>query len=193
VVDSLDPEQQEDMGRSPLQYADKIKRKIEGLMSVHAERVFNLWIQQGRIKCVPTYAFKGEISPAKFASAFPKSLYKAEEEMNELERKVAWELANLPNIKWWHRNMSRTGFNINGYVNAFPDIIATTKNGHILMIEPKGDHLENTESARKADIGSIWANKAGDAYRYYMVFENKDLKINGAERLDRFMEIVRGL
>ncbi|MDR1650674.1 MAG: hypothetical protein LBR87_02690, partial [Synergistaceae bacterium] len=74
-----------------------------------------------------------------------------------------------------------------------PDIIAMTESGHILMIEPKGDHLENSESAKKAEVGSVWANKAGPAYRYYMVFENKDLKINGAAHFDEFLGFVRGL
>jgi type III restriction enzyme len=79
-------------------------------------------------------------------------------------------------------------------VNAYPDIIACTENGHILMIEPKGDHLiENSESLHKAKVGNVWAGKAGEMYRYYMVFKNKDLKINGAFQFDRFMEIMRGL
>jgi type III restriction enzyme len=155
--------------------------------------VFKTWIEHERIKCVPTYALKSEISPAKYTSSYTKTLYKAEEEMNKLETRVAWELDNMPNIKWWHRNMSRIGFNINGYVNAYPDIIAMTHNRHILMIEPKGDHLENSESTRKAEVGSVWANKAGQAYRYYMVFENKNLKINGATHFDEFLEFVRGL
>ncbi|MDR1908068.1 MAG: hypothetical protein LBQ43_04400, partial [Holosporales bacterium] len=194
VVDALDTEQQEDLQRSPLLYGSKIKKKIEALMSAHAESKFNLWVEQGVIKCQPEYAFKGAITPVKSTSDFPRSLYTHEEEMNGLERDVVWQLSGLPNIKWWHRNISRTGFNINGYVNAYPDIIACTENGIILMIEPKGDHLiESSESIHKANVGSVWAAKAGEMYRYYMVFKNKDLKINGAVQFDRFMEIVKGL
>ena len=116
--------------------------------------------------------------------------------MNGLERDVAWELANLPNIKWWHRNISRSGFNINGYVNAFPDLIAMTTKGNILVVEPKGDHLENSESRQKVEIGRKWqeeANKTANRYRYYMVFRDKDLHVDGAVHFNRFMEIVRGL
>ena len=113
--------------------------------------------------------------------------------MNGLEQAVAWELVNLPNIRWWHRNIANTGFCINGYVNAYPDIIALTTSGKILMIEPKGDHLENTESRQKVEIGTAWQNMAGQNYRYYMVFKEKDLNVKGAVRFDRFMEIVRGL
>ena len=56
-----------------------------------------------------------------------------------------------------------------------------------------GDHLENTESRQKVEIGTAWQNMAGKDYRYYMVFKEKDLNVKGAVRFDRFMEIVRGL
>jgi type III restriction enzyme len=193
IMNGLTPEQLDDLKENTHVYIEKIRRKIGALISAHSEKVFNTWIQHGRIKCVPSYALKNEISPAKYASSYTRTLYKAEEEMNKLEARVAWELDNMPNIKWWHRNMSRTGFNINGYVNAYPDIIAMTESSYILMIEPKGDHLENSDSTRKARIGSVWANKAGEKYRYYMVFENKNLNINGATHLDEFLGFVRGL
>ena len=45
----------------------------------------------------------------------------------------------------------------------------------------------------KVDIGNVWQSMAGADYRYHMVFRNKDLRVNGAVRFDRFMEIVRGL
>ena len=106
---------------------------------------------------------------------------------------MAWELANMPNILWWHRNISRRGFVINGYVNAYPDIIAMTIGGMILMVEPKGDHLENTESRQKVAIGRQWQHLAGENHRYYMVFREKDLRVEGAVHFDRFLEIVRGL
>lgn len=193
VVDGLEPEQLEDLQQSPYPYGVKIKKKIVALMAAHAEKNFNLWIEQGIIKCQPHYTFKTTISPTKFTSTMPKSLYTSEEAMNGLEQDVVWALANLPNIKWWHRNISRTGFMINGYINAFPDIIAMTEKGKILMIEPKGDHLENEESRQKVSVGRTWERKAGDMYRYYMVFRDKDLKVDGAVQFDRFMEIVKGL
>lgn len=89
--------------------------------------------------------------------------------------------------------MSRSGFNINGCVNAFPDIIAMTHSGKILMIEPKGDHLENAESKRKAAVGKAWEHMAGKEYRYYMVFKEKNLHHEGTVRLDDFLEIIKAL
>jgi len=193
IISGLTAEQLEDLQNSPHIYLAKIKKKIEGLADAHRASIFDLWIEQGKITCEPTYPLKSTISPLKVTTTLPKTLYTAEEEMNGLEYDVAWELANLPNIKWWHRNISRTGFNINGYVNAYPDIIAMTESGKVLMIEPKGVHLENEDSRQKVKIGTAWQSMAGANYRYYMIFRDKDLNVKGAVRFDRFMEIVRGL
>lgn len=85
------------------------------------------------------------------------------------------------------------GFMINGSTHAFPDIIAMTTGGKILMIETKGDHLDNDESKEKAKIGQQWDMLAGSRYRYFMVFESKSPDYPGAYSYDRFMQIVKGL
>jgi type III restriction enzyme len=193
IVSGFSSEQLEDLQQSPHKYLLKIKTKIESLLEVHRVQTFDLWINQGKITCEPTYSFKPKISPLKYTTILPKTLYTAEEEMNGLEYDVANELSNRKNILWWHRNIAKSGFCINGYENAYPDIIAKTTSGKTLMIEPKGDHLENKESRQKVEIGTAWQNLAGGDYRYYMVFRNKDLGVNGAVRFDRFLEIVNGL
>ncbi len=43
------------------------------------------------------------------------------------------------------------------------------QSGKILMVETKGDHLDNDESKEKAKIGDQWAKLAGKQYKYYMV------------------------
>ena len=123
----------------------------------------------------------------------PKSLYTAEEDMNKYEFKVVWGLSELGNVKWWHRNISKRGFQINGPVHAYPDIIVMLHSGKILMVETKGDQLDNDESKEKAKIGDQWARLAGKQYKYYMVFETKQPNYPGAYSLERFMEIVKGL
>jgi type III restriction enzyme len=193
VVAGLSAEQIEELQQAPHAYYLKIKHKIDALLDAHREEVFDLWLEQGRIRCEARYAFPETISPLRFTKTLSHTLYTAEEEMNGLERDVAWELSNMSNIKWWHRNMARKGFSINGYVNAYPDIIAMTQSGKILMIEPKGDHLENAESRQKVKIGRAWQNMAGANYRYYMVFRDKVLGEIGTCRFDKFLEIARGL
>ena len=40
--------------------------------------------------------------------------------------------------------MARKGFAINGAVNAYPDLMVRTESGKLLLIETKGDQLENS-------------------------------------------------
>ncbi len=193
VLGAMTAEQLDDLQQSPYKYAEKIRKKIDGLLLAHRKSKFELWQEQGRITVEPHYSFPPTITPLRFVQTIPNSLYTAEEDMNGLEKEVVWRIANLPNIRWWHRNASKTGFCINGYENAYPDIIVMTKRGMLLILETKGDHLENAESERKCFIGRQWASLAGKEYRYYMVFSDKDLKWDGAVRFDRLLEIVQGL
>ena len=193
IISGFTTAQLDSLLQAPGAYLDKISKKIDSLLDAYRERIFDLWVEQGKISCEPLFRLKSAISLTMPLATLPKSLYMAEENMNGLEFDVAFEISNLKNIRWWHRNIARTGFNINGCVHAYPDIIAMTKSSKILMIEPKGDHLENAESRRKVKIGRIWQNMAGSMYRYYMVFRDKDLNVDGAVRFERFMEIVKGL
>ena len=193
VVETLDADQLADLEQSPYPYVIKVEKKVKALLETHQAKLFQLWLEQGKLSCVPNYALASTISPTNATSVIPKSLYTSEEEMNAYERKMAWALSALPNIKWWHRNISRQGFMINGSTHAYPDIIAMTTSGKILMIEPKGDHLDGNESKEKAKIGHQWANLAGSDYRYFMVYESKSPDYPGAYSYERFMEIAKAL
>ena len=193
VIETLNTDQLADLEQSPYPYMLKIEKKVKSLLAAHRSKVFQLWLEQGKIVCHPNYALKSTISPTSSTSVIPSSLYTSEEDMNDYERKMIWALSAMPNIKWWHRNISRLGFMINGSTHAFPDIIAMTTGGKILMIETKGDHLDNDESKEKAKIGHQWDMLAGSRYRYFMVFESKSPDYPGAYSYDRFMQIVKGL
>ena len=145
---------------------------IKILLAEHRRNIFDLWLEQDRIQCRPLYSFRKTISPVTSTSVYPHSLYESEDgNLNEYEKQVVFEIASLPNIKWWHRNISRLGFQINGAVHAYPDLIIMTMSGKIVMVETKGDHLSNPESKEKARIGVKWAETAGSQYKYYMVFQ----------------------
>lgn len=193
IVETMTEDQLSDMEQSIYPYIVKVEKKVKDLLAAHRSNVFDLWLEQGKITCRPNYALSPVISPTSFFSTYPKSLYSSEEDVNDYERKVVWALSSMDNIKWWHRNICRLGFQINGAIHAYPDIIAMTTSGKILMIETKGDHLENDESKAKAKIGHQWDNLAGPMYRYFMVFQAKAPDWPGAYSYDRFMEIVKGL
>ena len=193
VIGTLSEDQLSELEQSPYPYVVKIQEKVKELLAQHRSSVFDTWLEQDKISCLPYYALPSVISPTAFTTMVPKSLYTAEEDMNEYEFKVVWALSELSNVKWWHRNISRLGFQINGPVHAYPDIIVMLHSGKVLMVETKGDHLDNDESKEKAKIGDQWAKLAGKQYKYYMVFETKQPDYPGAYSLERFMEIVKGL
>ena len=193
VIGTMSEDQLSELEQSPYPYVVKIQGKVKELIAQHRSSVFDTWLEQDKISCLPNYSLPAVISPTAFTSMVPKSLYTAEEDMNEYEFKVVWALSELGNVKWWHRNISRLGFQINGPVHAYPDIIVMLHSGKILMVETKGDHLDNDESKEKAKIGDQWAKLAGKQYKYYMVFETKQPDYPGAYSLERFMEIVNGL
>ncbi|MEF2838624.1 MAG: DEAD/DEAH box helicase family protein [Oscillospiraceae bacterium] len=193
VIETLTADQLADLEQSPYPYVLKVEKKVKSLLAAHQAKMFQLWLEQGKLVCRPNFALKYTISPTNATSVIPKSLYTSEEDMNDYERKMVWALSAMPNIKWWHRNISRLGFMINGSTHAYPDIIAMTTSGKILMIETKGDHLDNDESKAKAKIGHQWAMLAGSKYRYFMAFQSKSPDYPGAYSYDRFMEIAKEL
>lgn len=193
VVDGFSADQLSDLEQSPYPYVKRFEQKVQSLLLEHNRETFGTWIEQGKILCRPSYALKATITPVRHTGNLSKSLYSEEEDMNDFEYEVARRLAALENVKWWHRNISRNGFCINGFINMYPDFIVLTKRGTIILVEPKGDHLENSESRQKVALGRAWEHKAGTNYRYYMVFYNKDLAVDGAFQLEKFIGIVKEL
>ena len=183
-----------DLEEYPELYAARIREKVERLLAEHEAKTFRLWLEQDRIVCEPHYHFHQKITPVKSISSMPKSLYEEEDgDINDYERQVIWELSSLDNVRWWHRNISRRGFAINGAVTAYPDLIVHMESGKTLLVETKGDHLDNAESRAKALTGAEWAGLAGKMYKYYMVFQTRKPGYRGAYSYDEFMEIVREL
>lgn len=194
IIQNLTEDQLTDMEQTPGIYVLKINKKVNSLLNEYAKKMFFEWVEQDKISCQSSYKLPKEISSTETIASIPKSLYNEEEKFDtEYERKVVMELSSLNNIKWWHRNMARKGFAINGAVNAYPDLMVRTESGKLLLIETKGDQLENSESKEKAEIGAKWAEMAGRMYKYYMVFETKNPGYNGAYSYEEFMRIVKEL
>ena len=109
---------------------------------------------------------------------------------------MAMALTGIDSVKWWHRNPTsgRNAFCLNAFRNHYPDFIVKTHSGKILLVETKGDQLENEESREKIKLGRAWQNAAGNqTYKYYMVFQNKDLHLDGAYQFDAFLKVLQEL
>jgi type III restriction enzyme len=140
-----------------------------------------------------TYELPAIISPMESTSIYGGSLYQAEEEMNGLERDLVIELTAVPSVRWWHRNIAKREFRINGFINHYPDLIIMTENGNIVLAETKGDHLKNDDSMQKARLGRAWQKEAGKKYRYYMVFRDDAPAVDGMINMNDFLDILKQL
>ena len=194
IVGNMSKDQLAAMEKAPLGYAKKIKDKVQALLEQHCRENFFDWLSTERIVCLPYYRLPDAIHPAAHTDIYVKSLYQAEDgDMNKLEQKLIMELTALPNVRWWHRNISRQGFCINGYINHYPDILILTEKGKVIFAETKGEHLKNDDSRKKIDLGAMWSGHAGKQYRYFMVFEKDADLPKGAVSMSKFVEIVAAL
>ena len=187
ILEDFTDEQFTDFANHEYTYTSKIKDKIKLLSEEYAYKQFRNFLDQDKAFIQPAYVFPTQIAPGETSKDITKSLYEQEGKINGFEEKVINEIANLPNIAFWTRNLERgKGFRINGFLNHYPDFIIQTKSGKTLVVETKGDHLD---AEQKIKLGATWAQKAGNAFRYFMVYERR--VVDGAYKLDDFLNILR--
>lgn len=194
IVENMNADELAAMEKNIYGYATKIKTKIERLLDEYRKDKFKNMLETGKIECLPSFRLKREINPGNPFGLLSKSLYRSEQAVNGFELKVIEKVSSLPNIKWWHRNMDRLEFCINGYLNHYPDFIVMTNSGKIVMVETKGEHLtSNDDSREKAELGKIWQAQSGSKFRYYMVSENDIASNPDAMSCDKFLKIIKDL
>lgn len=177
----------------PHAVAAKIKTKINGLLDEHKAKKFYEDIETRRIDIQYNYRLPVVIQPVHSTTVIGGSLYQAEDQMNDFETEFASRFSSMSNIRWWHRNIERKGFCINGPINHYPDFIVMTNSGVTVMVEPKGAQLDNPDSQHKRRLGKTWADMAGHDYRYYMVFKDGVKIPEGAYTSSDFFRILEQL
>lgn len=193
VIKNLDEEQLGELYDNELITQNVFKEHINNLLVEYQEKRFKELLDVSEIGCESRYTFPSKITFKKPVLGLSKGLYTEEDgDINDFEYSVIRNVSNLDNVVFWHRNPERgKGFCINGFVNHYPDFIIGLKSGRIILLETKGGDRDNSDSKRKLELGTMWANKAGDNYRYYMVFSSP--KLNGAiteqELIDRLKNL----
>ena len=176
VFEDLNNDQIRDIINNEFLYISKIKAKVRELESEYAREQFQKLLDTNNILVKPSFKFPNELTQISPSIAIDKSLYEAEASMNGFEQEVIMNIASLENVAFWHRNVEKRGFALNGFEsNHYPDFIIFTRNGNLILIETKGDHLDNDESRAKNLLGKKWAEKAGDNFKYFMVFQKKEV------------------
>ncbi len=192
VLDGKSDEELMDLFNKELVVEQAFKKKIDSLVADYQQMNFRKSLDKGKIICFPQYEMPKVLTLSRKAIGLSKGLFTEEGDMNNFEYQVISNVANLDNVLFWHRNPDRgQGFCINGFLNHYPDFIIYTKNDRIILLETKGDDRDNSDSRKKLELGTLWANKAGETYRYFMVFDKTELE--GAYTKENFLEILKEL
>lgn len=193
VFDNLNTDQISDIVENEFIYIRKIKDKINGLTNTYSKERFKVLLDANEIIVQENFKFPETIIPLYPSTPIFKSLYEREEKMNNYEQEMILEISSLENIHFWHRNLERgKGFYLNGYsINHYPDFILFTRKGNLILLETKGDVYDNDDSRDKNKLGKIWAQKAGDNYKYFMVFQSKN--VEGTYTSKSIIEVLKKL
>lgn len=173
-----------------------IRNYVIQLKREYVDSQFDKMLAKGRIEAVESWSFPEKISfTGNPIVGLGKALYTEEQNVNGFEWSVINKISQLDNVEFWHRNQTdKQGFHINGFIhNHYPDFIVRTKNGKIVLVETKGGHLGNADSAYKTKIGKAWANLAGRNYRYFMVFPDNAQPLKDSLTVNDMLEILRDL
>ena len=186
VLENFSDSDLDGMLNSQSEYANKIKEKINALSAEYVEKEFDRALDQDKIVLRPSFKLPLELTFATPAKPLPKMLHEKEENINGFEEEVINTVANLENIEFWTRNRDKKDFCINGFINHYPDFIIKTKHGKNVLLETKGDHLD---AEKKIKLGNLWATKAGNNYRYCLVYEKR--KVEHAYTKDEFIATLK--
>lgn len=192
ILQDKSDEELMDLFDNEYQTTKVFKSKIDSLIAEHQKKKFKELLDKGHIKVDCQYKLPKRMTLSKTSIGLSKGLYTEEGDINDFEYRTISAIANLDNVLFWHRNPERgSGFCINGFINHYPDFIIRTKNGKTILVETKGDDRDNSDSRNKIEVGTYWANKAGDDYRYFMVFDK--IQFDGASTISDFIDILKEL
>lgn len=167
---------------------------VRGLADDFCEERFGKLLSRGDVRVEPEYRFPDYFVQANPMTSYDGALYEAEDgRIDGTERRMVDLLANSRRVAWWHRVVERRPgeFSINGFVNHYPDFLALRDDGVLMAIETKGEHLGD-DARRKLRLGTRWADKAGDGFRYFMVFEHEAPEEANAFTLAEFGSEILG-
>ncbi len=179
VVDDWDDDRYQDFAQNEWRYKTVLRNRINQLAEAYGREKFKEWLDTGKIFCKPSWALPVNIEPGDVASSgLSKTMYEREAKMNDLEQRIISALISEENVLCWTRNLERgKGFQLNGFLNHYPDFIILTKSSKTILLEAKGDDRDNSDSENKLRLGKFWesyARKYGE-FSYFMVFETNPI------------------
>ncbi len=194
VVDDMDSPVVDACLHSVGGVARAVTDAVRGLADDFSEERFGKLLGKGDVRLEPEYRFPESFVQATPMTSYDGALYEAEDgRVDGLERRMVDLLANSRRVRWWHRVVERKQgeFSINGFVNHYPDFLALTYDGTLMAVETKGEHLGD-DARRKLRLGTRWADRAGNGFEYFMVFEREAPEEANAFTLAEFGSEILG-
>jgi type III restriction enzyme len=163
------------LGASSGVIVDALRLALDKERTVRAEAHFKAGVKAGRIEFRLRLDGNNWVMPEAIATLEPelaphmtggdggplkRSLFSPvfRNELNTDEQGVAVHLDGEAAVKWWHRNVAKTNYGVQGWKRGriYPDFIFATGrtggSGRIVMLETKGDHLQNPDTDYKREV-----------------------------------------
>ncbi len=168
---------------------DELRRALDTARDEMAEQVFKKAVSAGSVQFRLRLDGKNWRLPFDMKTSEPenarqmlntsggpltKSLFAPvyENELNRDEQAVAGYLDDEKALKWWHRNVAKSHYGLQGWRRAkvYPDFLFAVQHqgeaNRIVVLETKGDHLDNLDTGYKRDLlNHLSSNFAWDTTR----------------------------
>ena len=154
---------------------EELRQALQKARDKRAERVFKQGAASGRIQFhlrldggdwrmpFQTETTAPENAPQVFSKSggpLEKSLFVPvyQQDLNKDEREVAVYLDAEQTLSWWHRNVARSQYGIQGWQSrkVYPDFVFSIesqgKRERITVLETKGDYLDNIDTDYKRNL-----------------------------------------
>lgn len=154
-----------------------IKDKIQELLDKYTQTRFETLRNEKKLGTCSSFVLPSTVEIFLHEDTeYNKHFYERAYLMNSEEKIVADKIDTLENVRWWLRNIERSGFYLQGYRKGrfFPDFIVKTNRNNYCVIEYKGEFLLGTSDTKdKERIGEIWQNLAPENYFFRLISKDK--------------------
>ena len=154
----------------------KIDEVINSILVEHSKKRFDKLLKDGKIKVKEFEKFPEVITLSEqIPQDFNKNYYTKIDKLNKEEQRFIerLDLDTLPNIRFWIRNREKKDpfYLIGWQKNRFyPDFIALTNKGNILVLEWKGeDRISNEDTQYKEQVAEIWQQLGKGKLHFFLV------------------------
>jgi superfamily II DNA or RNA helicase len=154
-----------------------IKDKIQSILDGYAQARFETFRNEKKLGICPSFVLPSRVEIFLHEETeYNKHFYERAYLMDSEEKIFASRLDSLENVRWWLRNIERSGFYLQGYRKGrfFPDFVVKTKRNNYFIVEYKGEYLLGTADTRyEEEIGEIWQNLAPENYFFRLIGKDK--------------------